>query len=286
MRVTLRLHSGQGRHEDFQRWYERFTDPDNITTHVLSIDIANNATTGDLTNWDTVAFWLNQMAKGWVAAILAGPPCETWSAVRFRKILNMKYPPRPLRSRTRPWGLSYLSQREYDQLDLGNQLLRVTVLFLYAAITYKIPTIMEHPSTVEDERMAPSSWLLPEIQRIMELREVTMVHFHQCMLGQVSVKPTTLLCVCAEHTTNLINVVPNGCRCNHPRGYDETDELMGRNADGTWKTAKAKTYPSDMCRLRARSLHQATEARWGDEHLPDEWSLPDEYTDFFITLDP
>ena len=89
----------------------------------------------------------------------------------------MKYPPRPVLSRTSPWGLSDLSQREYDQLEIGNQLLRVTILFLYAAITYKIPAIMEHPSTVNDERMAPSSWLLPELEHIMELPQFTMAHF-------------------------------------------------------------------------------------------------------------
>ena len=50
IRVILHLYSGQRRHENFQPWYERFTDPDDITTYVLSIDIANNATMGDLTN--------------------------------------------------------------------------------------------------------------------------------------------------------------------------------------------------------------------------------------------
>merc|ERR1712203_931147 len=62
-RVILHLYSGQRREGDFQYWYEHFTAPDDLSTYVLSIDIANNATTGDLTNWDTVNFWLNQMAK-------------------------------------------------------------------------------------------------------------------------------------------------------------------------------------------------------------------------------
>ena len=72
--VILHLYSGQRRHEDFQHWHEVFTSPDDTSTHVLSIDIANNSKTGDLTNWTTIAFWLNQMALGRVAAILAGPP--------------------------------------------------------------------------------------------------------------------------------------------------------------------------------------------------------------------
>ena len=119
------------------------------------------------------------MAKGRAAAIIAGPPCETWSAVRYRAVPNVKKPPRPLRSREGPWGLPYLSQKEYNQLAIGNQLLRVTILFIYAAINYRVPIVTEHPSTVEVERQAPSSRPLAEIQHVITLAEVTMVHFHQ-----------------------------------------------------------------------------------------------------------
>ena len=79
------------------------------------------------------------------------------------------------------------------------------------------------------------------------------------MLGQVSVKPATLFCVCADHITTLLNEMPNGCRCNRYQGYHEADELMGRTADGTWKTAKANTYQSDMRRLLARALYHAVD---------------------------
>ena len=99
-------------------------------------------------------------------------------------------------------------------------------------------------------------------------------------------KPTTLLCVCADHITILLNEVPNGCRCNHYQGYHQKDELMGRNEDGTWKTAKAKTYPSDMCRLLARPLHPAVDQRWGKHPSSGERTLQEDYNDFFIPLDP
>ena len=145
---------------------------------------------------------------------------------------------------------------------------------------------MEHPSTVNDHRRAPSSWLLPELRHVQNLPTVTMVHFHQCMLGQISVKPTTLLCVNAAHTATLISQVPNHCQCNHPDGYHKHGELMGRNEDGTWRTAKAKTYPSDMCRLLARALHHAVEQRWPHVIDHDEWHLDRDYIDFFIPLDP
>ena len=120
----------------------------------------------------------------------------------------------------------------------------------------------------------------------MALPEVNMVHMHQCMLGQISIKPTTLLCVCAPHTATLVNQVPNRCKCNHPSGYHEPDELLGRNPDGTWRTARAKAYPSDMCRLLARAMHHAIEQCWPHVITDDDWQLDDAYIDFFIPQDP
>ena len=101
---------------------------------------------------------------------------------------------------------------------IGSQLLRVTVFFIYAVVTYRVPTIMGRPRAVEYERQAPSSWHLAEIQHSITFSEVTMAHFRPCMLGQVSIKPATLLCVCAQ-VEALINQQPNQLRCNHHEGY-------------------------------------------------------------------
>ena len=124
-------------------------------------DIANDAVRGDLANWTAVIFWIDQMKAGRVAALMAGPPCETWSAARTRPLPNVKRQPRPLRSRDLPWGLHYLTMREYDQLDLGNQLLRVTILFLYVAYQVIVPAVMEHPATAEDEKWSPAAGSYP-----------------------------------------------------------------------------------------------------------------------------
>ena len=97
---------------------------------------------------------------------------------------------------------------------------------------------------------------------------------------------TDHLCIYAEHIATLINQVPNRCRCNHYAGYHDPEELLGRNPDGTWKTSKAKTYPSDMCRLLARALHHAIDRRWPQVINDDEWHLDREFIDFFIPLDP
>ena len=98
-RVILHLYSGQRREGDLQYWTEQVAPPTTAQTYVLSIDIANDAVKGDLTNWATVNFWVDQMRTGAVAAVMAGPPCETWSAARTRPLPNVKHQPRPLRSR-------------------------------------------------------------------------------------------------------------------------------------------------------------------------------------------
>ena len=71
------------------------------------------------------------------------------------------------------------------------------------------------------------------------LPDVTMVHFVQCLLGQTSVKPTALLCICAPQVAALINEAPNQSICNHPCEHRKPDKPLGRNPDGTWETARA-----------------------------------------------
>ena len=56
-----------------------------LPVFVLSLDVANDPNLGDLTNSRTVALWLDLLLRGFVVGILAGPPCETWSAARFQE---------------------------------------------------------------------------------------------------------------------------------------------------------------------------------------------------------
>ena len=59
----LHLYSGHRRDNDMQYWYEAMRVPDDMTTYALSVDVANAAVTGDLPNWTTSFFWLDQLAK-------------------------------------------------------------------------------------------------------------------------------------------------------------------------------------------------------------------------------
>eukprot|EP00959_Pyramimonas_sp_CCMP1952_P440639 9225451-Pyramimonas_sp.AAC.1 len=118
---------------------------------VLSVDVANHPVHGDLTVESTVWLWISLLRSGRVAAMIAGPPCETWSAPRHLPIPanapGGARPPRPLRSKDALWGFGHVNARESAQIALGNDLLRTTVRFLYEAWIYGVPALMEHPST-------------------------------------------------------------------------------------------------------------------------------------------
>ena len=75
---------------------------------VLSLDVANDAIRGDLTNAETLQFWTTLVKASYVVGIVGGPPCETWSAARE----GPPGPP-PLRSPTRLWGLGDLTKTEW-----------------------------------------------------------------------------------------------------------------------------------------------------------------------------
>ena len=175
--------------------------------------------------------------------MLAGPPCETWSAAKCREIPTAKNPPRPLSSRETHWGLSCLSQRECDQVDTGNQLLRATILFLCVAINYRAPAVMERPSAVEDARRTPCSWPLPEMQRALPLPDVNLVHFHQCLLLNIFVKPAALPCACAPQVATLISEVPDRSRCNRPAGCRKEDVTAWQKPRRHMEDRKGKYIP-------------------------------------------
>ena len=57
---------------------------------------------------------------------------------------------------------------------------------------------------------------------------------------------------------------PGAGRCSHPKGFHKSSK--GRNPDGTWKTAKLKQYPADLCHTIMRAFKQEmAEAYTGPE---------------------
>ena len=92
---------------------------------------------------------------------------------------------------------------------------------------------------------------------------------HQCALGAPSTKPAELALVnLPEMATEARSI-----RCPGRRHLHQS--LMGRNADGRFRTAVAKEYPPGMCAWLAAGLHNFMAAKVGHLARCDAASLWD-----------
>ena len=78
------------------------------------------------------------------------------------------------------------------------------------------------------------------------------VTFDQCTLGLCAVKPTTLWTYRLPRFASIVRAKGNKGRCNHPRGTHQA--LKSRKADGSFKTAAAKVYPTEMNKAMAAAF--------------------------------
>ena len=74
--------------------------------------------------------------------------------------------PKALRDRNHPWGLPDAPPAGWEQLEVGNLLLRFTLLLAQASILARILGVGEHPATCHWRPQAASIWRLEEIQRL------------------------------------------------------------------------------------------------------------------------
>ena len=151
--LVLHLFSGRRRHTDFHSHLQRMADRAGYFVSILSLDVAVHEELGDLhpdsRNWDKVAYALTQ---GWVAAIVAGSPCNTYSEARNFKPegVDTTYWPRPIRSAEAPWGLTGLRGREMKHLLLGGSFALQTLWTAGVAVTTGGVMLSEHPGTPSD----------------------------------------------------------------------------------------------------------------------------------------
>ena len=103
----------------------------------------------------------------------------------------------------------------------------------------------------------------------------------QCMYGCSFEKPTTFLTIHLPSLGIKVREGPGGGRCNHPGRHRQA---LGRGAQGEFRTAALKEYPSELCRLLAKCMWEGVEAR--ARIAPRSWEVPQEALGFYIPLDP
>ena len=86
----------------------------------------------------------------------------------------------------------------WDQLAIGNLLLRFVLLLAQASVIARILGIAELPATCHWRPQAAGIWRLEEIQRL-KAQGARVATFDKCILGARSRKPTQLLRIEAPH---------------------------------------------------------------------------------------
>eukprot|EP00438_Fugacium_kawagutii_P025382 Skav223569 [mRNA] locus=scaffold34:455413:455988:- [translate_table: standard] len=178
--------------------------------------------------------------KGAVGLTLAGPPCETWTSARH---LQHEGGPRPLRSRSRPWGLKHLELAEIRQLRTGASLMWRGLRLELAALLRGGAGVTERPALPRDESHASIWATAVTLNYMMKMPSARMFTFEQWRYGSSAIKPTVLRSagLPAFHAKFLAHGEnPTTSRpTTHLGGYDWLKRQF--------RTASAKEYPSLMC---------------------------------------
>ena len=260
---VVHLYSGRRRDDDFHHFMQKFIDSGlqriSQSVLVISIDTAIDETMNvhDSRLW---SFLLTAARQGQLLALLLGPPCETWSSARFEEQFDENNQPikgpRPLRGeQDLCWGLELLSMKELLQVQVGNSLLLKGLLLCASVACRGGAVALEHPAPpLQLDR--PSIWRTAVLKLLcsngMPFRQYT---FQQWKHGALGVKPTTLLFANAA--------IPRIFAANEqPNLKKPTTPLIGRAADGSFKTSVAKEYPAGMNHSFAESFWLQIEARF------------------------
>ena len=247
-RVALFLHffSGHRRMHDLQWWLEKVFEDMNTHIEVASIDVVISESKCDLSSTEQQMKLLSWIRAGSIAGLLVGPPCETWSVAREHA--PEMGGPRPIRSRTSPWGLWDIRANESAQVEMGSLLLGFALEAMLEQARKGGFGVLEHPRCPRDfmpnKAHAPSIWDLAVMKWLISTGLFGLLHVEQGHHGASSRKPTTLL-LCGTSTESASelerslrsNVTP--CTANIGKCGTE------------WKTSHLKAYPSAFCRLLA-----------------------------------
>ena len=200
-------------------------------------------TWGNLLKDEVRNFFLRAIYELQIVATIAGPPCETWSKAREEYYRNQKGP-RPVRTRTSPWGLACLRLKELAQVKIGNLLLFVALQFAYVSWCAGTMMILEHPAEPLSE-YSVSIWRLGVVRFLLGQPGVVRWRLFQGHFGSPSPKPTDLMLV---HPPDNYRELLEMCKST-PWLPKETS--IGCTDGGVFKTQRLKEYPVPLCRAFA-----------------------------------
>ena len=209
---------------------------------------------------------LQRCHDGDFIAVLAAPPCSTFSVARFfdriaAAVRAGRDPPKdpgppPVRTRgAHIAGLPDLSPGRRKEAETANLLVKRTAAILLAASHSGAEWILENPADRGDRstslfleaRHAPL-WEMPEIKALAadESLGTESVTFPLCAFGAAVQKYTTFLAT--SRLATLLRPL-NSLKCTH-KNHDQ--QVGGQEVDGVWSSAAHAAYPPDLNLLLAR----------------------------------
>ena len=202
---------------------------------VLSIDVLDGL---DLLNEAMYAYLAELCASGKVKAVIAGPPCRTFSRLRERSVVNGS--PKPLRARAgvERFGCKDLENDERHCVDKETIIIYRTFTLHHIAdeatpggCMFGLEGPSDPHSYLPRERQNPESCSLfawPEVQSMLD-HGFMFVQFDQGAVGTVKRKPTTILTNSWELHKALHNLkmsfreesaAQNAPKAEPPRGHN------------------------------------------------------------------
>ena len=230
---------------------------------MVNVDVAHGAEF-DLTDELVVAKFRTLAESGYFDGGHGGPPCSTWSVVRFKP-----GGPGPLRFRDSPWGRDELSPQDQRRVDDANRILVATMMILKAIVKSGGFASLEHPRD-PGTHPYPSIWNLSIMQNWEEECGMERTHFLQCMWGCMAPKATTI-------TSNVPGISDLCVPCNHTR---HLQKLHGVDASGKFRSRTTQAYPTQLCQKIASVFIASFK---NDEERGANRLLDDAYLDHVIT---
>eukprot|EP00438_Fugacium_kawagutii_P012806 Skav211686 [mRNA] locus=scaffold216:463619:466099:- [translate_table: standard] len=248
--LVLHMYSGRRRADDWRSYMQSELPLPGLEVVVISLDTAIH----DGMDINQTALWTKLVHAAndrRIAGLLLGPPCESWSSARHEELRSedgtLLRGPRPLRSALAPWGLEKLSFRELQQIFVGSSLLLKGLwLALLVALAGSV-SILEHPAAPHQDDRA-SIWRTGILQGLFRGRWLLKICLiYQWRFGAQGSKPTSLLYAGVPLPRVLRDYeIPGVSRPAAP--------LIGRQADGSFRTSAAKEYPGALNRGFAMAM--------------------------------
>ena len=217
---------------------------DRSTLDVLTVDMAIGGYEHDLTRDSVAAQVLALAAHPNCRALVATPPCNTWSALRFRR-------PGPpvLRDLTHPRGIPDASGQIPAAAALANNVLNVC---LAAAVSVRnnggsylfenpVSRARGSPWAIDGREGHAAIWDMPEVLDFVDKQGAEYVYFDQCRLGAPTRKTTALLVSPDLYKGARDTFGP--LVCNHSHTPDET---LAANTDEAFRSEAASAFTPAM----------------------------------------